>query len=83
MTCRALYNNASDESFHSDVLTEIDLMYSNKNSENKELNVSSVMGKLSEDERGENWIKCFSCPLWAHLDCTTSENVVYNSDFYK
>ena len=31
MACRALWNNTSDESFHSDVLAEIDFMCSIKN----------------------------------------------------
>ena len=55
MECRALLNITSDESFHSDVLSEIDFMYSTKESEKKTLNVSSVMEyspKMNEKKFG-------------------------------
>ena len=54
MACRALWNTTSDESLHSDVLSEIDFMYSIKESE-KTLNVSSVMEnslKINEEKFG-------------------------------
>ena len=69
MARRALWNTTSDESFHPHVLSEIDLMYSTKKSENKDPEYIFCNGKFSEDERGEIWIKCFRCSLWAHLDC--------------
>ena len=85
MACRELWNNISDESFHSDVLSEIYFMYSTKESENKDAecilcNVTENV-KFSEDERGEIWIKGFSCSLCAHLDCTAAENAEYICDF--
>ncbi|GBO10776.1 hypothetical protein AVEN_67330-1 [Araneus ventricosus] len=30
-------------------------------------------GKFSEDTRGEVWVKCFMCQMWAHLDCAGAE----------
>ena len=66
MASRSLWNSTSDESFHSDVVPEIDFMYSIKESENKDAGCIFCSGKFSEDERGEIWIKSFSCSLWAH-----------------
>ena len=83
MVFLALWNTTSDESFHSDVLSEIDFIYSNKESENKDAECIFCNGKFSKDERGEIWIKCFSCSLWAPLDCTTAESAEYICDFYK
>ena len=77
MACQALWNTISDESFHSDVLFEIDFMYSTKESENKDAECIFYNGKFSEDERGEIWIKCFSCSLWVHLEFSAVENVEY------
>ena len=36
MTCRALWNTTSDESFHSDALSETDFIHSTKESEKKD-----------------------------------------------
>ena len=67
MACPALWNATSDESFHSDLLFEINSLYSTKESKNKNAVCIFCNGKLSEDERAEIWIKCFSFPLCAHL----------------
>ena len=56
MTCRALWNTNINESFHSDALSEIDFMYSTKESENKDSECIFCNGKCSEDEQGEIWI---------------------------
>ena len=69
MLCRALWITTSDEPFHSDVLSEIDFMYSTEESENKDVECVFCNGKFSEDERGKIWIKYFSCSLREHLDC--------------
>ena len=74
MTCRALWNATNDESFHSDVLSEIDFMSSTKESENKDTECVFCNGKFFEDERTEIWIKSFSCSLWAHWECTGAQN---------
>ena len=58
-----LWNITSDESFHSDTLSEIDFMYSTKESESKDAECFFSNGKYSEDEREEIWIKYFSCSL--------------------
>ena len=79
MACLALWNTTSDESFHSDVLSGIDFMYSTKESENKNAECIFCNGKFSEDERGKIWVKCFSCSLWVDLDCTAAENKKYLS----
>ena len=82
MTCRLLWNTTSDKSFHSDVLSETDFMYSTKESENKDAKFIFRNGKFSEDERKEIWFKCFSCSLWAHLSCTAVEKPDYMRYFY-
>ena len=81
MACCALWNTTSDESFHSDVLSEIDYMYSTKESENKDTKCFFCNEKISEDERGEIWNMCFGCSLWAHLGSTAAENA--DCEFYK
>ena len=53
MACQALWNTTSDGSFHSDVLSQIDFMYSTKESENKDAECIFCNGKFSEDEREE------------------------------
>ena len=83
MTCPALWNTVGDEAIHSGVLSEIDFMYSTKQSESKDAKCNFCNGKFSKNERGEIWIKCFSCFVWEHLDCTTAVNAEYTCDFYK
>ena len=61
MTCRTIWNITSDESFHSDVSSEIDFMQSTKESENKDAEYIICNGKFSEDERGD--ILYFSCSI--------------------
>ena len=63
MACQALWNTTSDGSFHSDVLSQIDFMYSTKESENKDAECIFCNGKFSKDEQEEIWIKCFSWTL--------------------
>ena len=77
MACRALWNAVSDESFHSDLLSETDFMHSIKESENKDVKCIFCDEKFFEDERREIWIKCFSCSLWGYLDFTEAENAEY------
>ena len=55
----ALWNTASDESFHSDVLSEADFMYLTIKSENKYAECIFCNGKFSEDEQGEISVNCF------------------------
>ena len=55
MPCGALCNTTSDESFYSDVLSEIDFMYSLKDEKIKTPKVSSVMensSKMNEEKFG-------------------------------
>ncbi|GBO36452.1 hypothetical protein AVEN_183334-1 [Araneus ventricosus] len=40
-------------------------------------------GKFSEDTRGEVWVKCVMCQMWAHLDCAGAETANYVCDFCK
>ena len=53
MTCRALWNTTNDELFHSIVISEIDFIYSTKESENKDTECIFCKGKFSENEKGE------------------------------
>ncbi|GBM97283.1 hypothetical protein AVEN_128814-1 [Araneus ventricosus] len=40
-------------------------------------------GKFCEDTRGEGWVKCVMCQMWAHLDCAGAETASYVCDFCK
>ena len=71
----------SDKSFHSDLSAEIDFMDSTEESENEDTECIFCNGKLSQDKRGEIWIKYFSCSLFAHLACTAAKNTDYVCDF--
>ena len=82
MACRALQITSSDESFHSDELSEIDFMYSTKESENKDTGYIFCNGKSSTNGRGVSWTKCFSS-LWMQFDCTGAENIEYICDFFR
>ena len=53
--------------------SEIAFMPSTKEPVNKDAECIFCNGKFSEDQRGEIWIKCISCSLWAHFDCTGAE----------
>ena len=64
-------------------LSEIDFMYSTKESENKDTECIFCYGKFPEDEREEVWIKCFSYSLWVYPDCTGSENPEYVCELHK
>ena len=71
--CRALWSPTSSESFHSHVLSEIDIIYPSKESEYKDAECIFFNEKFSDDERRKIWIKCFSCSEWGHLNCTAAE----------
>ena len=49
-------------------------MHSIAESENKDAESIFYSREFFENERGEIWIKCFSCSLWAHVECTGAEN---------
>ena len=38
---------------------------------------------FSKDQKGEIWVQCFSCSLWAHLDCAGADQDIYVCDFCK
>ena len=63
MACRALWNTTSYESFHSDTLSEIDFMYSTKESESKDPECIFCNVKFSKDEKEEISITCFRWTL--------------------
>ena len=56
-------------------------MFSTKESENKDAKCMFCNRIFFKNERGEIWIKCYSCSLWAHMDCTASVNTEYIYDF--
>lgn len=37
--------------------------------------------KFSEDSKGELWVMCAMCSLWAHVDCAGADKDVYICDF--
>lgn len=39
--------------------------------------------KYSDDCRGELWIQCLVCDMWAHIDCAGSETDNYVCDYCK
>lgn len=40
-------------------------------------------GRFSNDTRGEHWIMCFMCSMWAHNECAGAEKDNYICDFCK
>ncbi len=38
---------------------------------------------FSKDTRGELWVQCMICQMWAHNDCAGCEKDVYICDFCK
>lgn len=38
---------------------------------------------FSEDIRGEKWIQCLMCEMWAHEECAGSDEAHYICDFCK
>nr|CAD7576313.1 unnamed protein product [Timema californicum] len=70
-------DSSNDESFHSDVSSVMDYMPPGKEPDNKDTECIFCDGKFSEDSKGEIWIQCLSCSLWAHLDCTAAEKADY------
>nr|CAD7398609.1 unnamed protein product [Timema cristinae] len=74
-------DSSNDESFHSDVSSVMDYMPPGKEPDNKDTECIFCDGKFSEDSKGEIWIQCLSCSLWAHLDCTGAEKADYVCDF--
>ena len=53
MVFRALWNATNDESFHSNVLCEIDFMYSTKESENKDAECIFCYETFSKVKQGK------------------------------
>lgn len=40
-------------------------------------------GRFSEDHRGELWVRCLMCNMWAHEQCSGAEKGNYVCDFCK
>ena len=69
--------------FHSDVLSEMDFVYSTKESEKKTTDLSSVMKNSPKINEENIWIMYLNYSLWAHLHCTAEDNAEYIWDFCK
>lgn len=37
--------------------------------------------KFSDDRKGELWVQCLMCSLWAHVDCAGAEKDYYICDY--
>lgn len=46
-------------------------------------NEISPANAVSNDNKGEQWIMCVMCNLWAHNDCAGAEKEIYICDFCK
>ena len=73
-------SSSDDESFHSVVSSELDFVPSTT-LDDTDADCLFCNGKFSEDARGEVWVKCLSCSMWAHLDCAGAEKTDYICDF--
>lgn len=38
-------------------------------------------GQYSDDSRGERWVQCLACEMWAHDECAGCEKDAYICDF--
>lgn len=76
-------SNDSNDSFHSDVSSVMDFIPNTTEPDDKDAECIFCNGKYSNDQRGEVWIRCVSCSLWAHFDCTGAEKDDYICDFCK
>lgn len=74
--------SGDDEPFHSDVSSQLGFVPFTVPDDN-DADCLFCDGKFSEDRRGEVWVKCLACSLWAHLDCAGAEKKDYICDYCK
>lgn len=69
-----------NDSFKSDVSSELDFIPT-ATPQGDDATCMFCSSNFSADTRGELWVKCVMCSLWAHNDCAGAEKAVYVCDF--
>lgn len=75
-------SSSENESFHSDKSSELDFIPSSR-PDCSDAECIFCQGMFSQDSKGEVWVQCVSCHLWAHNDCAGAERIDYICDFCK
>lgn len=66
-----------------DDLSDLDIPASQSKPEDDDAVCMFCEGRFSNDTRGELWIMCFMCSMWAHNECAGAEKDNYICDFCK
>lgn len=61
--------------------SDLDLPPGNRDLDSADADCLFCGGKYSQDSKGELWIQCLMCRLWAHVDCSGAEKDNYVCDF--
>ncbi|XP_063216887.1 uncharacterized protein LOC134527855 isoform X1 [Bacillus rossius redtenbacheri] len=75
-------SNSDNQTFISDKSSELDFIPTST-PDSGDAECIFCQGMFSQDSRGEVWVRCLSCSLWAHNDCAGAEKMDYICDFCK
>ena len=71
----------SGNSAYSDSSSGLEAYFGRKPSTEDDAICLFCEGKFSDDKRGELWVQCIMCQMWAHNDCADCEKDIYVCDF--
>lgn len=72
-----------EEEMHFDTDSEPDAVIGQEAPDSEDAECMFCNSLFSQDTRGETWIKCLMCGLWAHSDCAGAEFDTWICDFCK
>lgn len=72
-----------EETIVDDNLSDMDLPVGKRKPDDEDAACLFCEGLFSNDNKGELWIMCIMCNLWAYNDCAGAEKDIYICDFCK
>lgn len=63
--------------------SDFELPIGKKKPEDEDATCIFCESKFSNDTKGELWVQCVMCSMWAHNECSGAEKDIYVCDFCK
>ena len=61
--------------------SDLELPIGMKKPEDEDATCIFCESKFSDDTKGELWVQCVMCSMWAHNECSGAEKDIYVCDF--
>lgn len=82
-TLKRKHSEADLQNFLDDELSDLELPAGQSKPDDDDAACIFCDGCFSNDTRGELWIMCYMCHMWAHNDCAGAEKEPYICDYCK